>query len=104
MTTKTQIEISMNQLFNCKIVIPDGVLVRELAGESVLLNLKTESYFGLDEVGSRMWTALAESPSVALAFDLLASEYEVEPEKLREDLTIYIQKLVDLGLLRVDEI
>lgn len=92
----------MNPLPSGKIVVPEGVLVRELAGESVLLNLTTESYFGLDEVGTRMWTALAESPSVALAFDLLASEYEVEPDKLQEDLAIYIEKLVDLGLLRVD--
>ena len=92
----------MNYSFESKVTIPDGVLVRELAGESVLLNLKTESYFGLDAVGTRMWAALAESPSVALAFDALVAEYEVEPEHLRQDLMTFIQKLVDLGLLRVD--
>ena len=92
----------MNHLFDGKISVPDGVLVRELAGESVLLNLETESYFGLDEVGSRMWTVLTESPSVELAFETLAAEYEVEPEQLRSDLETYIQKLLDLGLLRVD--
>lgn len=93
----------MNYLFESKVTIPDGVLVRELAGESVLLNLKTESYFGLDAVGTRMWAALAESPSVALAFDVLVAEYEVEPEQLRKDLVTYIEKLVVLDLLRVNE-
>ena len=92
----------MNYSFESKVTIPDGVLVRELAGESVLLNLKTESYFGLDAVGTRMWAALADSPSVSLAFDVLVAEYEVEPDYLRQDLMTYIQKLVDLGLLRVD--
>ena len=96
-----QIEILMNHLFDGKVIVPDGVLVRELAGESVLLNLETESYFGLDEVGSRMWTVLTESPSIVLAFEALAAEYEVEPEQLRSDLETYIQKLVELGLLRV---
>lgn len=99
---RLQIEIFMSYLFDGKVIVPDGVLVRELAGESVLLHLETESYFGLDEVGSRMWAVLTESPSIVLAFEALAAEYEVEPEQLRSDLETYIQKLVELGLLRVD--
>ena len=91
----------MNYFFDGKVTIPDGVLVRELAGESVLLNLETESYFGLDEIGSRMWIVLTESPSIELAFKTLAAEYEVEAKQLRLDIEIFIKKLVDLGLLRV---
>jgi hypothetical protein len=33
--------------------IPDGVATRQLGGETVLLNLETGTYFGLDAVGSR---------------------------------------------------
>ena len=84
-----------------KITVPDGVLVRELAGESVLLNLQSESYFGLDEVGTRMWAALTVSPTIAVAFDILLAEYDVEPERLRADLQNFTQKLVELGLLHV---
>ena len=84
-----------------KITVPDGVLVRELAGDSVLLNLKNESYFGLDEVGTRMWAALTVSPSISVAFDTLLAEYDVEPERLRADLQTFTQKLVELGLLHV---
>jgi len=91
----------MTQLLKDKITVPDGVLVRELAGESVLLNLNSESYFGLDEVGTCMWAALATSPSIEIAFDTLLAEYEVEPERLRVDLHNFIQKLVELGLIHV---
>ena len=91
----------MVQLLKDKVTIPDGVLVRELAGESVLLNLNSESYFGLDEVGTRMWAVVANAPSVEAAFDTLLAEYEVEPERLRADLHNFIQKLVELGLLHV---
>ena len=91
----------MTQLFKNKITVPDGVLVRELAGESVLLNLNSESYFGLDEVGTRMWASLVTSPSIEAAFDTLLAEYEVEPERLSADLNIFTQKLVELGLLHV---
>ena len=92
----------MNDLFHKKITVPAGVLRRELSGESVLLNLQTESYFGLDEVGSEMWNALTGSPSIELAFEALASHYAVEPERLRLDLGAFIQKLVALGLLQID--
>ena len=84
-----------------KLVVPDGVLVRDLAGESVLLNLNSESYFGLDEVGTHMWTVLTTSPSVDAAFDTLLIKYEVDPVQLRDDLHNFIEKLVDLGLLDV---
>jgi len=91
----------MKLLLKNKITVPDGVLVRDLAGESVLLNLNSESYFGLDEVGTRMWTVLTASPSIDAAFDTLLIEYEVDPVQLRNDLHNFIEKLVDLGLLDV---
>ena len=91
----------MKLLLKNKVTVPDGVLVRDLAGESVLLNLNSESYFGLDEVGTRMWTVLTASPSIDAAFDTLLIEYEVDPVQLRNDLHNFIEKLVDLGLLDV---
>lgn len=86
-----------------KVSVPDGVLIRELGGESVLLNLASESYFGFDETGTRMWTALTESPTIEEAFDTLMAQYEVEPERLREDLDAFVQKLAGLGLLHVEQ-
>jgi hypothetical protein len=84
-----------------KLAVPADVLVRDLQGESVLLNLKSENYFGLDEVGTRMWTVLTASPSIRAAYEALLEEYDVTPEKLREDLDDLVQKLVDKGLLEV---
>jgi hypothetical protein len=84
-----------------KVVVPANVLVRELDGESVLLNLNSECYFGLDEVGTRMWTLLTASESVQAAYEKLATEYDVDAEQLRQDLDSLIEKLVDQGLLEV---
>lgn len=86
-----------------RIQIPDGVLVREMQGESVLLDLATETYFGLDDVGSRMWVALTTSPTMADACDLLAAEYDVARPQLEADLEAFMHKLVEAGLLRVSE-
>ena len=86
-----------------RISIPDGVMVRQLEGEAVLLNLNSESYFGLDDVGTRMWTALTDSESIETAYETLLAEYEVEPEQLQSDLAGFIDKLAEAGLIDVIE-
>ncbi len=94
----------MSPLPKGRVTIPDGVLVRELEGESVLLNLDSESYFGLDGVGTRMWAALTATASIEAAYDKLLDEYAVEPEHLRADLATFIQKLVEAGLIEVSDV
>lgn len=84
-----------------RIEIPDGVMMRELQGEAVLLNLDSECYFGLDEVGTRMWAALTTQPTAGAAFEALLAEYEVAPEELRADLAEFVEALAAAGLVRV---
>jgi len=93
----------INIPFSARVVVPDGVLARNLEGESVVLNLKTEKYFGLDEVGTRMWTLLTDATSIQSAYDSLAAEYDVEPTQLRADIEKLIGELVEHGLLTVSE-
>jgi hypothetical protein len=87
--------------FAMKVSVPEHVLIRELDGESVLLNLESECYVGLDEVGTRMWAALTTGASVQAAFEELMDEYEVDAERLRGDLTRFIRELVEQGLVTV---
>ena len=78
------------------------VLVQELPdGESVFLDLKSERYFGLDPAGTRFWKALTGTGSSERAYRLLLDEYDVTPERLRDDLEHWIQKLLDQGLLEL---
>jgi hypothetical protein len=80
-----------------------NVLVRDLEGELVLLNLVSESYFGLDEVGARMWTVLTESHSLAEALATLTAEYEVAASDLEADLRALISSLRDAGLAELHD-
>lgn len=79
------------------------VLVRAMECESVLLNLDRESYFGLDEVGTRMWNVLIESPTVKDAFRVLEAEYEIEGAALWADLHRFVGELADAGLVEVHD-
>ena len=84
-----------------RVVASENVLVRELSGEAVLLNLESEMYFGLEEIGYRMWTILTTSDSIGAAYEQLLSEYEVEPEQLWESLDALIGECTEQGLLQL---
>lgn len=86
-----------------RVEIPSDVLVQELEGEAVLLNLESERYYGFDKVGTRMWQLLAENGDVNAVFEQLLSEYAVEADVLRRDMSEWIAKLSQAGLLRVQD-
>jgi hypothetical protein len=87
--------------FMDRVVVPSHVLVRFLDKESVLLNIETERYFGLDETGTRMWQLVTVAPKIEVAYQQLLEEYDVQPELLRENLTDLLARLVENGLLQV---
>ncbi|HXT25517.1 MAG TPA: PqqD family protein [Candidatus Eisenbacteria bacterium] len=85
--------------FSERAVVPSHVLIRFLEQESVLLNLETERYFGLDAVGTRMWQVVTAAATVEAALAQLVQEYDTSPETLRTDLTNLLQHLVENGLI-----
>jgi hypothetical protein len=86
-----------------EVSVPQHVLVRIFQNESVLLNLDSEYYHGLDDVGTRMWQAVTQSKTLQDAYDLLLSEFEVDAATLKKDLTDFIETLVQRGLLEVHD-
>lgn len=87
--------------FQKKTVVPEHVLFRELEGESVLLNIETETYFGLDDVGTRMWNALTKHDCIQSAYETLLEEYDVDPQTLKQDLGSIIGQLHEKGLIQI---
>ena len=85
--------------FGNQAIVPSHVLIRHLDGESVLLNLESERYFGLDGTGTRMLDLVTSMPSVDSAYEVLLEEFDVEPMILREHLNQLLQGLVENGLL-----
>ena len=95
----------MNASFAMRIAAAPDVMFRTVGDESVLLHLQSETYLGLDPVGTRMWTVLTAAPSIQDAFEKLLSEYEVDDQQLRRDLDDFVGQLVqhDLVLLHPEE-
>lgn len=89
--------------FNQKIIFVDTVFAQEVDGEMVLLDMKSENYFGLDEVGTAIWQAMRDKEKLQEVLDVLLEQYEVEPEVLEKDLSDFVGKLLENGLVEVKE-
>jgi hypothetical protein len=88
--------------FSARVRIAPEVMVQEVAGESVILDLKTERYLGLNKVGTRMWQVLLDSATIQAAYDALSAEYDVPPEQLDQDLRRLIDCLIENGLITAE--
>ena len=91
----------MTRDFASRITVPSDVMVSELGGESVLLNLRTETYFGLDDQGTAFWTALTDGPTIDAAAGRLLEEFDVDEATLRRDLSSFLDSLVEHGLVEI---
>lgn len=78
--------------------IPMWVLRREVDRQMVLLDLKSEQYFGLNEVGANIITRVTEQP-LKEALAELVNDYEVDPQILLRDIGNLIDDLMREGLL-----
>lgn len=91
----------MSISFSDRVKIPDDVLISNLQDESVILNLDSERYYGLDSVGTRILSVLTTSDSIEAAYNTLVQEYDVDDQVLRVDLLALVEDLVDKGLVQV---
>ena len=72
-----------------------------LGEESAILNLKNSMYYGMNPVGTRIWTLLKEPRSVEQLRDILLNEYQVDAALCERDLLDLLRKMKSEGLIEV---
>jgi len=82
--------------------VSDNVLFQQINNECVLLNMESEQYFGLDEVGARIWEILSENGDTENALATLQSEYDTDEQTLRQDLSKLLSELESEKLITVE--
>ena len=78
---------------------PDHVLSRKVSGETVLLSLDSEEYYGLDGVGTRLWELVEQGTTFGDAVTTIADEYEVEEDTVAGDLRQLLDDLLESNLV-----
>lgn len=84
-----------------RIVVAEAAIFRELNGEAVLLNLDTGIYFGLDEVGTRMWQLMERHGRLDTVRDAIVGEFDVDAPTAERDLLALAEALCAKGLVTV---
>ncbi len=79
--------------------IPPQVMSRLVGDETVLLDLSSGIYFGVDGVGQRIWESVAEGHSLAETAAVIAAEFVVDEERAQADVVEFANDLVERGLL-----
>ena len=82
-----------------KITIPAQVMARTVGDETVILDLASGTYFGLDPVGARIWALISERKTLAEICTTMLEEYEVEREQLEADVLSLAGELAERGLV-----
>ena len=84
-----------------KVTQSEDVLIQEVGGEAVLLDLASERYFGLDPVGTRIWALMSEHENLQAIADAMCAEFDADPARIRNDLLALVNDLVVARLVRV---
>jgi hypothetical protein len=93
---------SASSLLASKIKVPQHVVYRSFPAETVVLNLETGRYHGLNATAGRMLKALEQADSVRDAAAALAADYEQDPSVVERDLCELCQSLLERGLIETD--
>ncbi|HEY9515175.1 MAG TPA: PqqD family protein [Gemmatimonadaceae bacterium] len=68
--------------------------------DTALLDVRSERYFTLNEVGTRIWELLAEGTEVAVIAELLAEEYDAPIDAIAADTRTLLTALEKARLVR----
>ncbi|MGA2455482.1 MAG: PqqD family protein [Solirubrobacteraceae bacterium] len=91
-----------SSLPQARIKVPQHVVYRSFPSETVVLNLNTGKYHGLNATAGRMLDALAKAPSVGDAAAAVADGYEQPQAVVEQDMCELCQLLLDRGLIEID--
>jgi hypothetical protein len=94
--------MSSDQLDDSSIVTarPDSP-ASAVGGETVILSLKTDNYFGLNTVGTTVWEYVQQPRQFDEICQEIESTYEVESERCRLDLQRLLIQMEENGLVTI---
>lgn len=82
-------------------VISSEAVSQEIGGETVILDLKGEAYFGLNQVGTKIWQLLHDTSRPMEILDSLEQAYDIERSELKQDLDELLEQLLESGLIHL---
>ncbi|MEM8598313.1 MAG: PqqD family peptide modification chaperone [Bacteroidota bacterium] len=85
------------------IAVTQGLTAADLGGEAVVLDPNSGRYYGLNELGARIFDLARKPRSVEWIMEALLQEYDVEERKLKEDLLAFLHEMEQRQLIEVTD-
>ena len=93
---------SDDEMLDATVRVPEHVVHRSFDAETVLLNLRTGTYHGLNPTGGRMLELLQETGSLRSTAETIAREAEHPVDEVARDLVQLCADLAERGLIEID--
>ena len=74
----------------------------DMAGEAVVLNMKSGVYYGMDQVGALVWSLVDEPRTVEYIRETILQQFEVEPESCERDLIAFLYEMESAELIDIE--
>jgi hypothetical protein len=95
---ETQIDV---RFMGATVIVPNTVVHRSFPAETIVLDLQSGVYHGLNHTAGRMLELLEELGRVRAVADRLAEEYGRSPAEIQRDLCRLCEELLDRGLIEL---
>lgn len=103
-TVMTDAETKDRHVLHMRGRVPQHVVYRDFVNETVVLNLKTGTYHGLNPTGGRMLHAVERADSLAEALSRLAADYGWDSLDVEADLVALCTELENRDLLELTDL
>lgn len=99
----SRLDEHQRSLLRARVRIPQHVVYREFPAETVILNLQTETYHGLNPTAGQMLIALDRSATVQDAAAVIAERFSRPSREVTDDICGLCAQLLDRGLIQLDD-
>ena len=87
---------------NSKIIIPETLLLQKIDEDTILLDINTQEYFQINEVGTLIWEILSEKKELSEVKKEIATLYDIDEDQIEIDIFNFLEALNEKGLINID--
>jgi hypothetical protein len=81
----------------------EEIVASDIDGETVMMSIENGKYYGLDDIGSRIWELIEKPIRVSDLIDTLLGRYEVDRKTCERDVLKFLNELNEDEIVQVND-
>jgi hypothetical protein len=75
----------------------------DMGEETVVLDMASGTYYGLDAVAARVWTLIEQPMTLRAIHEAIVAEYDVDAVSCRRDIVAFLDRMQAIGLVHISD-